>query len=331
MCACATGASRTPTARTSTPPWTVAARAGVCGGTGTGAVAGRHGESRGARPDRGPRRALRHGAGQPTAALDRAYARAMREVRERFPGRQRCPHAARRSRDEPASVGLLERDGSRAPARPKSSRISSESSPPSPDHPGACHYYIHAVEACVAAAGGGVRGAPRLTHARGRSPRAHARAHLHPRGTLGRCHPANEHAVHSDETYIADQGPTACIRSRTIRTTTTSCRSPPPWRGARHGDPRGAGCRGATCPWTWRAPFRRWSRSSAYVHLVLVTFGRWDDVLSEPEPPADLMFATAIDAVRRGVAHAARNEGGAARDALDAVQLHTRRADRGSR
>jgi tetratricopeptide (TPR) repeat protein len=57
----------------------------------------------------------------------------------------------------------------------------------------------------------------------------------------------------------------------------------------------------------------------AHAHLVLLTFGRWDDVLREPEPPSDLQVATALTQYARGVVHAARGETAQARAALDRV------------
>jgi tetratricopeptide (TPR) repeat protein len=42
--------------------------------------------------------------------------------------------------------------------------------------------------------------------------------------------------------------------------------------------------------------------------LALVQFGRWDDVLAEPAPPADLDYAMAIHHYARGTAYAAKND-----------------------
>ena len=100
----------------------------------------------------------------------------------------------------------------------------------------------------------------------------------------------------------------ASIRSATTRTTSTSSPLPRPWR---------AGAR-----WQSR-PRGRWStkinldvaRQVAllqemvpYHVLTLMTFGRWDDVLAEPLPPADIRFPTAMAHYARGVAYAAKSE-----------------------
>jgi len=57
-----------------------------------------------------------------------------------------------------------------------------------------------------------------------------------------------------------------------------------------------------------------------YAHLTLVTFGRWDEVLSEAVPPSDLRVSTALTMYARGVAHAAKHETAQANAALDTVR-----------
>ena len=80
-----------------------------------------------------------------------------------------------------------------------------------PDHPGANHFYIHAVEAVQPERA--VKAADRLA---GLMPGAghlvHMPGHIYIRvGRYEDAIKANEHAVHADETYIRDQSPTAGI------------------------------------------------------------------------------------------------------------------------
>ena len=56
-----------------------------------------------------------------------------------------------------------------------------------------------------------------------------------------------------------------------------------------------------------------------YHVLTLTSFGRWDDVLAEPLPPADLRYPSAMSYYARGVAYAAKGDFAAARQALDTV------------
>jgi tetratricopeptide (TPR) repeat protein len=53
--------------------------------------------------------------------------------------------------------------------------------------------------------------------------------------------------------------------------------------------------------------------------LTLTTFGRWNDVLNEPLPPADMRFPTAMARYARGVAYAAKGDFANARMELDSV------------
>src|SRR5690606_14492689 len=75
-----------------------------------------------------------------------------------------------------------------------------------PDHPGACHYYIHLVEAvqperavdCAERLAALMPGAGHIVH---------MPAHIYIRvGRWTDAIEANRHAVHADETYIQDQG-----------------------------------------------------------------------------------------------------------------------------
>jgi tetratricopeptide (TPR) repeat protein len=56
-----------------------------------------------------------------------------------------------------------------------------------------------------------------------------------------------------------------------------------------------------------------------YYVLTLTTFGRWDDVLAEPLPPAEMRFPTAMFRYARGVAYAAKRDSLRAQAELDSV------------
>jgi tetratricopeptide (TPR) repeat protein len=57
-----------------------------------------------------------------------------------------------------------------------------------------------------------------------------------------------------------------------------------------------------------------------YYIQTLTTFGRWDDVLAEPLPPADIRAPFAMAYYARGVAHAAKGQLAEAQTALDTVK-----------
>ena len=62
------------------------------------------------------------------------------------------------------------------------------------------------------------------------------------------------------------------------------------------------------------------SRMLAHPHLTLMAFGRWQDVLAEPQPPADIRFAAGLVHYARGVAHAALDQFDDAAAELDSVR-----------
>ena len=61
-------------------------------------------------------------------------------------------------------------------------------------------------------------------------------------------------------------------------------------------------------------------RFSPLVVLTLARFGKWDDVLSQPTPPADQLFASAMSHYARGMAHAAKLDLDAAQQELNALE-----------
>jgi tetratricopeptide (TPR) repeat protein len=177
-----------------------------------------------------------------------------------------------------------------------------------PNHPGACHYYIHAVEAAQPEKA--VACAERLASLMpGAGHLVHMPAHIYIRvGRWADAITANEHAVHSDETYIADQRPTGLYPLAYYPhnyhflsfAATMAGRSSQAIAAARAVVERvDVDLARAVPPLEPLLP---------YAHLSLATFGRWDDVLAEPQPPEDLRFATAMTQYARGAAHAARGE-----------------------
>jgi len=193
-----------------------------------------------------------------------------------------------------------------------------------PDHPGANHLYIHAVEAveperAVAAAerlAGLMPGAGHVVHMPG---------HIYIRvGRYLDAIAANEHAVHADETYIRDQNPGFGIytggyyphnydflafaasmigRSRQAITAAEKMASLAPEE-------------------MLREPGMTFLQHHRTRHLQMkVRFAQWDEILNVPAPPEDLPHARAMWNYARGRALAARRETAEAEAAL--VQVRT--------
>jgi len=188
-----------------------------------------------------------------------------------------------------------------------------------PDHPGACHYYIHAVEAVNPKAA--VPCAERLAQLMpGEGHMVHMPAHIYIRvGRWNDAIQANHHAIHSDEVFIEGQHPmgvyplayyphnihflafasTMAGRSAQAIEAANTLTSKVNLDAARQ-----VGLLQEMLP---------------YHVLTLTTFGKWDKILAAPLPPEDIRFSSAMAHYARGVAHAAKAEWAEAQEALDRV------------
>lgn len=188
-----------------------------------------------------------------------------------------------------------------------------------PNHPGACHYYIHAVEAVNPKAA--VPCAERLARLMpGEGHMVHMPSHIFIR--VGRWNDAvqsNHHAIHTDEEFIEGQRPmgvyplayyphnihffafasTMAGRSAQAIEASTTLTTKVNLDAARQ-----VGMLQEMLP---------------YHALTLTTFGKWNEVLAEPLPPEDIRFSYAMASYARGVAHAAKGEWAEAQAALDQV------------
>jgi tetratricopeptide (TPR) repeat protein len=174
-----------------------------------------------------------------------------------------------------------------------------------PDHIGACHLYIHAVEASKDAAKA-LPCANRLAQlAPGAGHLVHMPSHIYLR--LGMWEDAvehNEHAVHADEKFIQDRHPTGVYPIGYYPHNWHMMWSALQQLG-RGEDAIRAGRKVAEIvnPEVIRqVPFLEGYAPVAL--LSLVRFSRWSEVLKEPAPPADFHYATAMWHFARGLAYA---------------------------
>lgn len=257
--------------------------------------------------------AVRYASTPPTdrSALDLAYANAMAEVTARFP--------------EDLDIGVLYAE-SLMDLRPWDYWTDDRQPQPgmefalaqlekamaaNEEHPGACHFYIHAVEAvfperaipCAERLAALMPGAGHLVHMPG---------HIYIRvGRYLDAVAANEHAVHADETYILDQNPGMGMytagyyphnydfmafaammigRSQMAIDSAEKVTSllPPEMFGSPGMD-----------------FLQHWSVRPL---LMQVRFAQWDALLALPEPPAGRPYAQAIWHYARGRASLARGD-----------------------
>lgn len=251
-------------------------------------------------------------------SLDLAYANAMREVAKRYPDDLEAATLFAE-----ALMDTMPWDYYTEDRRPKAVtgeliRALELVIAKDPQHPGANHYYIHAVEASPYPERALASAARLAEIAPGAGHLVHMPSHIYLR--VGRYHDAtlaNEEAVKADQSYIAQcraQGfyPVAYYPHNQHFLWYTSGmegRSELSIRTAREIDRMND-----------HQHLAEGKRFNPLLILTLARFGRWDDVLGEQMPPADQLFATAMYHYARGMAHGAKQNLAAAQQELNALE-----------
>jgi tetratricopeptide (TPR) repeat protein len=197
-----------------------------------------------------------------------------------------------------------------------------------PKHPGACHFYIHAVEAahperavaCAERLAGLMPGAGHLVHMPG---------HIYIRvGRYVDAIKANEHAVHADESYIRDQRPAAGMYVAGYDPHNYDFMA---FAAIMAGQTRQA-LYAADKLNALAAPRMSGEPGMAFLQhhstralQVRVRLSRWDEILAAPAPHKDLVHAGAMWHYARGRALAAL--GGLAEADAELAHLRTAAAD----
>jgi tetratricopeptide (TPR) repeat protein len=189
------------------------------------------------------------------------------------------------------------------------------------NHPGACHYYIHAVEAVTPEKA--VACAERLaTLMPGAGHMVHMPGHIYIRvGRYVDAINANVHAVHADESYIASERPSGIYPVGYYPHNYHFLSFAATMAGRSEAAIDAARKLVENVPVEVARQVPPFEQLRPYDVLVLSRFGRWDEVLARPLPPADLRLTTGLVYYARGVAHAARGQWPEAQASLDTVKL----------
>jgi tetratricopeptide (TPR) repeat protein len=255
------------------------------------------------------------------APLDTAYATAMSALAERYPQDVDAQALAAEALMNLSPWHYWEADGSPRAATPEIVSRLEAALALDAGHPGACHFYIHTVEAkhperavpCAEQLAAAMPGAGHLVH---------MPAHIYIRvGRWADAIEANRHAVHADDVLLRDasldrsgmygQAYVPHNHHFLAFAAAMAGQSATALEAAR-------ATAAAIEPAAAEAfPPVQWQATAPYVSLV--TFGRWEEILKEPLPPPAQRYATAMAYYARGVAFARLDRGGEARAALDTV------------
>ncbi|WP_437970403.1 hypothetical protein WMF04_14420 [Sorangium sp. So ce260] len=249
--------------------------------------------------------ARRHAAtpGADRAALDRAYASAMRELSRRFPDDLDAGALFAEALMDLRPWDLWTLDGRPQPETEEIVSTLEGVLQRDPEHVGANHYYIHAVEASRSPE----RALPSAERLGGLAPGAghlvHMPSHIFMRtGRYADASDANERAVVVDRRYIREQRPEGIYPMmyfpHNLHFLSVSAsmegRSAVAERAARDLD--------AAVPDhdVQHMPMLEMFRPALL--FALVRFGRWEDVLAVPAPPSEQRYTTGIWRYARGLA-----------------------------
>lgn len=254
------------------------------------------------------------------APLDSAYARAMASLVKAYPGDLDAATLYAESLMDLSPWFYWTPDGKPRPGTPTILAELERVLTKNPNHPGACHYYIHAVEAvdptkavaCAERLAALMPGAGHMVHMPG---------HIYIRvGRYMDAIHANEHAVHTDMLYMDGQKPPMGVypigyvphNYHFLAFASTMA-------GMSSEAIDAAEKLRATTPADVARQVPVAEPYVPYIFLALTTFGKWDEVLNQPVPPRDLTYSFGMAQYARGVAYAATGHKAEAQASLDSL------------
>lgn len=257
------------------------------------------------------------------AHLDQAYADAMGELAGRYPEDPEIAVLYAESLMDLRPWDYWAEDGSPHPGIAEALASLERVIESNERHPGACHFFIHAVEKlyperavdCAERLAKLMPGAGHLVHMPG---------HIYIRvGRYADAVEANNHAIHADETYIADQNPAMgmytagyyphnydfrAFAAMMIGRSEAAIASAEKVAELVPQEMLGAEGMGFLQHWSIR-PL-----------LLRIRFARWDELLAAEAPPASLVHSRAMWHYARGRAYAARQDAASAAKELEELR-----------
>jgi tetratricopeptide (TPR) repeat protein len=268
---------------------------------------------------------LRYAADAPAdrAHLDQAYAVAMGALAERWPNDIEIGTLYAEALMDTRPWDYWTADGQPQPGMADAFSYLERAMERDASHPGACHFYIHAVEkvhperavACAERLASLMPSAGHIVHMPG---------HIYIRvGRYLDAVEANRHAVHADETYILDQRPVMGVYTAAYYPHNYDFLTFATLMIGMEEESIGAARKVVSLipEEAYAVPgmgfLQHWSIRPS---LVGIRFKRWGEVLATPAPPADRLHATAMWHYARGRAQAAIGEVAGARAELASLR-----------
>lgn len=248
------------------------------------------------------------------APLDRAYADAMAALHARHPDDVDVTTIYAESLMDLRPWDLWSLDGEPRPETPAVIAALEDVLRRRPDHPGANHYYIHAVEASASPERAEEAATRLRTLVPGSGHMVHMPAHIDVR--MGRWNLAAEQnkaamAVHEGYARVSPrQGLYRAYMFHNEHFLSYACMM----AGRREEAIRAARGMVASIPEEFYEHFAPVADAYTSIEVEsLMRFGQWDEILREPEPRKELPITRAMWRFARGVAYAAKGDVAAAR------------------
>jgi len=255
--------------------------------------------------------ALRHTSDAPVErkALDQAYADAMREMAKRHPDDLDAQTLFAESLMDLRPWDLWSNDGEPRPGTLEIVTALEGVLAKDPQHPGANHYYIHAVEASKHPERG-LPSAERLaTIAPAAGHRVHMPSHVYMRtGDYEQAASANEKAIEADRQYLASAKPKGEYPMLYVPHNIDFLWAAAAMDGQSAKALAAARQLAVAVPPEMIRQMPMLEGVAAAPLFVMARFGQWDAILAEPAPPEDLAFWTPLHHYARGLAYTRKGQ-----------------------
>jgi tetratricopeptide (TPR) repeat protein len=258
------------------------------------------------------------------AALDRAYADAMRDVSTRFPDDLDAATLYADALMNLRPWSLWTPEGAPQPGTQEIVTTLERVLAADPSHPGANHLYIHAVEGSPDPRRAEAAADRLLGLMPGAGHMVHMPSHIYYRiGRYADAGSANVRAVAADRAYFKKSEPSPIYRGMYYPHNLDFI-----WHAASM-EGRGAECVRAAREFAAEVPEAMVREmpdaeiAPAAPLLALARFGRWEEILRQPAPPAAMLYVTGVWRYARGLAYVATSRPAEAAQELAALRAVT--------
>jgi tetratricopeptide (TPR) repeat protein len=250
-------------------------------------------------------RAKRHSTapGADRAALDLAYADAMRDVVRRFPDDLDAATLFADALMNLRPWNLWKPDGAMQPETPEILETLERVIRANPQHPGALHLYIHAVEGGPDPRRAEAAADRLLPLMPGAGHLVHMPGHIYWRvGRYEDAVQANILAVKADQAYFAKRTPSPIYRGLYYPHNIDFIWQSASMEGKSAETIRAARDFAASAPAAMVREMPDMETAPAAPYFALARFGRWEEVLRQPAPPPEFLYVTGAWRYTRGLA-----------------------------